>query len=578
MTNFENFFFSKIIAETDIDNCYFCLPNNNCLTYFLNELIIILKNQEKDLIKNNYLIEISKAFYKFLDADKILKNINSLAYASLYLLIKSISEGHCEIKKSLVLDNLISFKRLWCEKYYEKIVKEILAISKEEKFDMDDASYFGELFLNEILARGMDIRFIRDSASWYTEGKCFKSFEDYFIFFNEKTTKSTDIFLPIKNCNDKNRETIENAGQRVSEIDRALYLVVYDNDRNDYFSIVKNNMTRIDSIFNLLKLYTASKVDFDYESEIIIKIKNNSLINKSLEKHIKFSDIVTYRGVVLYQRYFNNTVANLKTIYDKDINLYHKTLNIVGYAEKDNDFISSSSFVDAWIALESLYSLSRVYDGYDAVKNLLPKYLSSKFIVSKITFLLMNSFTKTKVKMEVFIEKACNGEKLKMTSSNQYYCHELNKLYKCVSNLGELEKLYDQVECDLRLSLLRIYMLRNQYVHESKLSAFTSLDFYRLKNLLTLSIDIFVSMIDRKIRYIDSYDDFAFTLFSSLTRKNNSREMLFRILKENIKCNKGGERLTIKELDGSLPLNELILNILLNNNQLVEKFKKYDNG
>lgn len=575
-TKIENFILSKIAVETDIDKCHFYMPTNNCFTYFINELCIVIKNNESGQVKNNYVIELCKAFYKFLDNDKVLKNVDSLSFANVYLLVKAISEGRNDKNIKITLDILYSAKRRCSNQYLNKIISKLKELNNANADIDDDLSYLVELFLNELLARNFDIRFINQITNQFIKKQIFETLDDYFSFFSEDGEATTDVFLPISNCTEENRTTIEESDQKVVEKDGKLFLHVYSTKLNDYYFLIKTNMTRIDSIFNMLKFYTATRICFDTETNIEIELQNKFLKEKVLKLEVKLDKITKYRGSYPYAKHFDQTLKNLKTISENDSDLYHKILNIIGYAEKDNDIISSSSYVDAWIALESLYSLPKIGDqGYESVKNMLPKIISSRIIVSRITFLLKESFTIEKMKMEDFVKKACNDEKLKMTSSNPFYCHELNNIYKCVSSINELSKLYEKIESEIQLNLLRIYMLRNQYVHESKLSAFSSLDFYKLKNFLTYSLDTFFSIVNQKIEYIDEFDNLALSVYSSLIRKNDNRSLLFKLNKEYVKCCQNGERIVIRELNDGFELSELILNVLLNNKHLLEKYKPY---
>lgn len=574
MTKYEDFFFSKIMVETDLNNCFYFMPTNACFTYYINEISAALKNSENENIRKSYLIELCRNFYLFLVNDVIFKRIDSLKYADLVLLVKNISEGCSTISNKLIIEKLTTYKKTLSTKYFNFVINEIIRNVKEEKFDQDYLSYLTDLFINELLARGVDIRYIHTVASWYIEGNKFSTFKSFFNYFTFKQNTLLDIYLPIKNCTPENKITIEKANQEVIEINEKLFLHVYQNDTNDYYSVIKFQMTRILSIFNLIKLYTNSKIDFDYSEMIIVHISNQFLINMDMKLEIKFGDIVYYKGGSPYYKYFESTISNLDTLYEHDSDLYHKILNIIGYAEKDNDFINSSSYVDAWIALESLFSLPKIKTGFDSVVSVLPMIISSKIILSRFTFLLKQVFKKKRLDLVDFVKKACAGEKIQMTCSNPFYCYELNKMYSTCTNIKKLSDYYKKTEDELSLDLLRIYMLRNEYVHESKLSAFNSLQFYKLKNILTLSIDAFFSMIDQKIEYIGKIDDFAFSVFSSLIEKNENRRLLFKVCNENVKLN-SGKKLILEELDSGLELSDLMINILLNNNKLNEKFKKY---
>lgn len=580
MTVFEDFVFSKIMIESDVDNCYFYLPNNNCFTYCISEIRHALKNQISEKINNNsHVVELAKTFYDFLDHDKILKKVDSVYYSSILLLIKSISEGCPTEKNEAIIEKLSMYKRLLSNKYFETIIKEILKTSTEEKFDEDNLSYLVELFLNEALARDIDIRFIHTSADWFINEKRFKTLTDYFYYFLQYNNFSAcDIYLPIKNFKKSNFDIFEKNEQEVIIRDDSTFLHVYNNQIIDFYSIIKKNMTRIQSIFNLLKLYTNSQIDFDYGKNVEIILNNKRFIGGQCKFEIPFSHFVFYKGVSPYSKFLNNTISNLSSISERDSVTYHKILNIIGYAEKDNDIINPSSYVDAWIATESLYSLSGLYSGYEAVKKIMPYSISTKFIVKRLTFLLQQSFKdERRLSLESFVEKACNGDKLRMTSSNPFYRYELSKMYDVCTNVKKLSSYYNYVEGNIRTALLRIYILRNEYVHESKLHAYSSLEFYKLKNYLTFSLDVFFGMLNQRIEFIDRKDNLMFDVFARIAFKNQEREMVFKMNNENIKYNNKSDVLKITELESEISLNDLIVNVLLNNNHINKKFVKYNN-
>ena len=197
MTEFENYFFTKLRYDTDIEDCYFCMPSNDCLTYNIDELKNALENQLEENIKNNYVLELSKWFFKFLENDKILRSINSLHFSQLLLLLKEMSEGNSYDKKD-VITTLIHLKNNLSYQYLRKVRDELLRLSQNNDIDYDYLDYLIELFLNECLARDVDIRFFHKTIEWYINDN-FQSFESFLDFFVKKVSISYDIYLPIKN-------------------------------------------------------------------------------------------------------------------------------------------------------------------------------------------------------------------------------------------------------------------------------------------------------------------------------------------------------------------------------------------
>ncbi len=569
------YFVTKLSHDTDIYNCYFCMPSNDCFTFCINELQSALKNQLEENIKNNYVLELSRWFYAFLEKDKILKNVDSLRFSHLLLLLKDLAEGK-QSNKEETITLLTNFKSVLSNEYFTNVSSEIVKVVADICPNYDYLDYLTELFLNECLARDIDIRFIHKTIEWFKKG-VFKSIEDYLSFFTAKKRIAYDIYLPIINYKSENEDVFKLNEQEITCVDGVYYLHIFKNGFIDYFNIITSHMVRVDSIFNMLKLYTSTEIDYDRNKDILVDISCPSLADLK-EEYISFNQITKYKGISPYTKFMIGTITNLNELYEKDKLLYHKLLNIIGYSEKDNDYISSSSYVDAWISLESLYSLNKISSGYNSVKQLLPSFVSPRIIINKLTFILKNAFKgKTKVTSEDFIKM--DDEKLNVylqKTKNFFYKRELQKFKARISSVKELYKYYVSIESRIRIDIIRIYMLRNEYVHESKLSAFKSLQFYKLKNYLTISIDLFFNMLNQCLEYSTRKEqDIAYKVFYKIKEKNTLRETFFKISTEKRKYN-NSEILAINEIGNSIDLSDVITNIILNNNSITTKYIKFD--
>lgn len=569
------YFVTKLSHDTDIYNCYFCMPSNDCFTFCINELQSALKNQLEENIKNNYVLELSRWFYAFLEKDKILKNVDSLRFSHLLLLLKDLAEGK-QSNKEETITLLTNFKSVLSNEYFTNVSSEIVKVVADICPNYDYLDYLTELFLNECLARDIDIRFIHKTIEWFKKG-VFKSIEDYLSFFTAKKRIAYDIYLPIINYKSENEDVFKLNEQEITCVDGVYYLHIFKNGFIDYFNIITSHMVRVDSIFNMLKLYTSTEIDYDRNKDILVDISCPSLADIK-EEYISFNQITKYKGISPYTKFMIGTITNLNELYEKDKLLYHKLLNIIGYSEKDNDYISSSSYVDAWISLESLYSLNKISSGYNSVKQLLPSFVSPRIIINKLTFILKNAFKgKTKVTSEDFIKM--DDEKLNVylqKTKNFFYKRELQKFKARISSVKELYKYYISIESRIRIDIIRIYMLRNEYVHESKLSAFKSLQFYKLKNYLTISIDLFFNMLNQCLEYSTRKEqDIAYKVFYKIKEKNTLRETFFKISTEKRKYN-NSEILAINEIGNSIDLSDVITNIILNNNSITTKYIKFD--
>ena len=490
------------------------------------------------------------------------------------LLLKDLSEGK-SVNKQETIDKLTHLKSSLSFLYFDYIKNEILKLDDFNSIDFDYFDYLIELFLNECLARDIDIRFIHKTIEWYKEHQ-FKTFDEYLNFFVNKVRISYDIYIPILNYKDINKDVFKQNDQTVINIDSGNYLHIYENGSIDFYRVITSHMIRIDSIFNTLKLYTSSEIGYDYKNDILIEVSSKT-IEGVKQIYIPFSAIVKYKGVNPYTRFMNNSINNLNKLYEYDRDLYHKILNIIGYSEKNNDYINSSSYVDSWIALESLYSLNEVIPGYKSVKTLLPSFISSKIIVNKISNLLRVSFAKKEMTVERLIEIK-DSELINACASIKsfYYKREVEKIKKRICNIKNLRNYYESVEKRISIDITRIYMLRNEYVHESKLSAFKSLQFYKLRDYLILSIDLFFNMLNQRIDFNQERKDIAFDVFAKLKDKNDLRKLFFIISTEKRKYRNNSEILIIKELDNDVSLSDAIMNIIFNNNAIVKKFVKYE--
>lgn len=574
MTDFEKYFFTKLRNDTDIEDCYFCMPSNDCFTYCISELKNALENQLEENIKNNYVLELSRWFFKFLENDRILKSIDSLKFSQLLLLLKEMSEGKSFDKKEIIT-TLQHLKNQLSYKYFQKIRDELLRLSLIENQDYVYVDSLIELFLNECLARDVDIRFIYKTIEWYKK-KYFKSFDSFLNFFVDKIDISYDIYLPIKNYKTINKDVFKQNDQEIVSIESEYFLHIYENRSIDYYRIITSHMIRVDSIFNTLKLYTHSEIDYDFEKDILVDIKCLELSGIT-EVFFPFSQINKYKGANPYSKFMSNSINNLNKLYSMDKDLYHKILNIIGYSEKNNDSINSSSFVDSWIALESLYSLNETTSGFKAVKSLLPLFISSKIIINKLTHILRNAFIGKNIKAEEFIEMSFSDiEELSKKAKSLYYKREIIKAKNNVDTIKSLKRYYEAIEQRVSIDITRIYMLRNEYVHESKLSAFRSLQFYRLRNYLVLSIDLFFGMLNQIIDLENEYGNIGYSVFARLKEKNCLRQTFFTVSTEKRKYKNNTESLEISEIGNTVSLNDITKNIVFNNNSIVKKFVKYE--
>lgn len=401
----------------------------------------------------------------------------------------------------------------------------------------------------------------------YKSGK-FNSFLDFVEYLSYNNADSFDIYLPINNATDKNIEYLRGNGQQVEIIDGKTYGKVYSNKCIDFFFVIKQNMTRIESMFNMLRLYTNSNIGFDIDADIIVE--SRFFAEREM---ISFSEIICYKGRSPYYRHLDRTLESLDKLKDVDKVLYHKVLNVISYAEKDMDICNQSSYVDNWISLETLCTLSGRKTGYESVEIVLPQILASRLIVNEVTDILKNAYKgDNKIILEEFIEKSISNEIDIKPINGVYDKFRVYYYSRILKDVAKLKLKYDEVENRVRLDLLRIYMLRNEYVHESNVHAFHSMQQIKLKNLLLASLDEFFKTLNRRIGLEYSNFGLNYEIFTQLLSRCDARKVAFKVLLEK-NCRVGNSIFLSANLDNEeVKLEEFILNVLKGNLNL---FKRY---
>ena len=201
--------------------------------------------------------------------------------------------------------------------------------------------------------------------------------------------------------------------------------------------------------------------------------------------------------------------------------------------------------------------------------------LSAKIILSDATNTLENAYKNyagPDVKLENFIKQVCENTFDFNKIKNPYFCLELKKLAKIFSSPKKLQEQFAKVEKLLSLDLLRIYILRNEYVHASNLQAFNSMQQIKLKHLLPLSIDEFFKIFNNRIgKDIISFD-LIFDIFTEILSKYDIRQTSFKLINDKVRWANGKIILDLKIEDLDISLDKYIFNVLKNNNNL---FKNY---
>lgn len=566
-STFESFFITVFDSKTSRKTSYLKLPTSNCFTYCIKEIIHTLKNE----LQNNKIAEHSQKlitnFYEFMSNDIVLRQSNYLAYARILLELKSMTEGNA----ISITDKIAFFEHAnahYSKKYSGAVYELLLKFHSENEVSEKSLNIIN-LFINELLADGNNYLFLTYILKQYKSNKftSFTAFIDYLYYGNND---SFDILIPIKELKFTGRELFELKEQKIEERDDVTYCKVYDNKTIDFFYLIKENLIRIESLFNILRLYKNSNIDFLREKNIIV---NSKYFNEEFE--ISFDEINKYTGPTPYVKNLIPSVENLDKLKELNKPAYHSILNTISYAEKDKDVMTPSSFVDNWIAIESLMSLSGRKKGFVSVEFILPKMLSAKIILSDATNTLENAYKNyagPDVKLENFIKQVCENTFDFNKIKNPYFCLELKKLAEIFSSPKKLQEQFAKVEKLLSLDLLRIYILRNEYVHASNLQAFNSMQQIKLKHLLPLSIDEFFKIFNNRIgKDIISFD-LIFDIFTEILIKYDIRQTSFKLINDKVRLTNGKLVLDLKIEDLDIPLDKYIFNVLKNNNNL---FKNY---
>lgn len=555
-----------------MENCaspytsYLSMPDNDSFTYCIKEIIHTLQNNIKNNLNNNYSKQLISNFYRYMQRDIVFQEVDTIQYSNLMLNLKQYAEGD-KVSKQDQFTYFEYIYRVFSFSYKDKLYKIIIDSYENPKDTFDFYYKIFKCFLNELLAGGMNYKYLFYICKQYQNGK-FNSFLEFIEYLTLGNKDSFDIYLPLKNVIEKSVEYLRANGQQIEVINEKYYCKVYSNKCIDFFFVIRQNMTRIESMFNMLRLYCKSDIDFETDDDIIVESRFFSE-----QELISFSDIICYKGLTPYFKHLEGTLQSLDKLKDIDKVLYHKVLNIISYAEKDKDVCNQSSYVDNWISLETLCSLSGRRNGYESVEINLPRILASKIISNDITDLLRKSYKgKHKLILEKFIEKSINND-IDITPIdsvfNKFRIYNYSVILK---DVAKLKAKYEEVENRIHLDILRIYMLRNEYVHESNVHAFHSMQQVKLKNLLSLALDEFFKTLNRRIGVEYSNLGLNYEIFTQLLSRCEAREIAFKVLLDK-NCRVGNNILLSTTLENEeIGMQEFVLNVLKGNLNLFRKY------
>jgi len=290
---------------------------------------------------------------------------------------------------------------------------------------------------------------------------------------------------------------------------------------------------------------------------------------------VGFRDLITYKYFVGKQNIIEQTIKSLDIVSKHDSVLYYTYNNILDYAEKDNDFLTVSSYVDNWIALESIIKLSGSRVGFEGVMFFVPKLLSIKYLRQEINFSLKNAFHDKSVTLEKFVDICIKNKELACLEKCQslYYKHKLEKYIAMLGNYTNIREYIKSIEKRLEFDIQRIYLVRNEYVHSSNLAAYNNLQKIKLKRILADVIDAFTKSLNGNIN-VERYTVSGKDIFSDILRKYMSHDTALEIMSGKYKTD--NQKVGKKSLVSALDEYEILKNIIFERMIVFNHSKRFD--
>lgn len=205
LSDVEFLFKNVLMNKLNLKGNYLDIPDNNCFHLCISEVINNL-SRNLDKINNDYSNVLIKNFYNYLLIDPILKKYNSAVYSSLLFKLREYMDSN-KISKKELYSFLLNVKNRNSLNYYKLLYSEVENIIKEDNIrDLQYCVKMFNLYINEIIARGTDIRFLNFSLSELDNNELFKTFSNYVKYIGQVSPLNNDvldIFLPVKLDNGK---------------------------------------------------------------------------------------------------------------------------------------------------------------------------------------------------------------------------------------------------------------------------------------------------------------------------------------------------------------------------------------
>lgn len=142
--NFDVFFITLLDSRTNRNTAYLKLPTSNCFQYFIKEILRCVDNEESNSRIADHSQKLINNFYEYMLKDRILREIDYLAYSKLLLNLKKFSENAKinNFEKHAFFDKMNKHY----VKEYRKKTYEILKTKYNDNCVDDDAYIISDIF------------------------------------------------------------------------------------------------------------------------------------------------------------------------------------------------------------------------------------------------------------------------------------------------------------------------------------------------------------------------------------------------------------------------------------------------
>lgn len=583
----EKFFKDKIINLTSMQNSFLQMPTMICFNFCLKEMLDLCNvNSETG---NKKYFELAQDFIEFLKKDIILKELDMGTYINIIKKIKEFLDNRDKINCLELYNYFSHVKTIFGKKYIDKLIEVILQ-ELQECTNYKKLEILIETLINELLSLGYTYKFLNEIVKSYIYDNILETPSEFIDFlFNSK--ENYDIYIPLVHFNNRDERFLKNSfkaqdvqlGKNIkiegkNFLSEKYYCHIYFNN-NDYYKGISKQIKRMKSIFNFEKFYIGSKIDLDENENCIIKAnKYLNIKDKSLNDMFKYD---YYKGTYKIIDSSISTLRNLTGYYYKDEKedredsiLVKDFFNIIDYSEKDNNTLSTEQFINKWIALETLYSKSPTKSGFDSVLNYMPQILAIDLFRKKLNVTLKRSKIGTR-RVEEFIKCCYDGsidtyiKKVK----GKYFQTCIYEYKEIITNPHKLNIELNKIVKRIRMSIYRIYIFRNRYVHTGETKSYYDIPQYLLCQTLALSVDKFM----KSINDLDKMEIENITwdkVFNSLLNKYLTIFNALKILAENYKIDNSSILVKENILKDKDSEENIIIKILLEKH--INLFEKID--